>query len=68
MARSQADTGCRSSEPSLLMSGSCCSGSQISGGSARSVSPKNPGGPTPMTVNGCPFSTSVDPTIDGSDA
>ena len=50
------------------MSGSCCSGSHRSGGSARSVSPKNPGGVTPATVNDWPSMTSVDPTTDASPA
>ena len=48
------------------MSGSCCSGIHRSGGSPRNVSPKNPGGVTPTTVNGWPSTTSVAPTIDGS--
>ena len=34
---------------------------QKSAGSPRSVSPKNPGGVTPTTVNGCPSTTSVAP-------
>ncbi len=47
--------------------GSCCIGIQISGGSLRSVSPKNPGGVMPMTVIGCPSRIMVEPTIFGSD-
>ena len=45
--RRQADAATRLSPSS---SGSCCNGIQISGGSLRSVSPKNPGGATPMMV------------------
>ena len=65
ITRSHAETGWRRSDVSPLISGSCCSGIHRSGGSPRSVSPKNPGGVTPTTVNGCPSMTSVAPTIDG---
>ena len=41
-------------------------GIQISGGSLRSVSPKNPGGATPITVNGWPSTMKVEPTTEGS--
>ena len=67
ITRSHADMGWRSSDVSApLMSGSCCSGSQRSGGSARRVSPKNPGGAIPETVNACPSIISVEPTTEGS--
>ena len=66
IARSHAATGWRSSELSPAISGSCWSGIQRSGGSPRSVSPKNPGGATPMTVNGWPSTTNVEPTTEGS--
>ena len=46
--------------------GSCCTGIQISGGSLRKVSPKKPGGVTPITVNGCPSTTKLEPTTEGS--
>ncbi len=39
----------------------------MSGGLPRSVSPKNPGGATPITVNGWPSTTKVEPTTEGSD-
>ena len=55
ITRSQAEMGWRRIDVSPLISGSCWSGIQRSGGSPRSVSPKNPGGVTPTTVNGCPF-------------
>jgi hypothetical protein len=63
MTRSQAATGCRRMEVSPLISGSCWSGNHRSGGSGFSVSPKNPGGITPATVNAWPSMTTVDPTI-----
>ena len=66
ITRSHAEIGCRSSVFSPLMTGSCCTGIHMSGGSPRSVSPKNPGGVTPTTVNGCPSTTSVEPTTAGS--
>ena len=66
MTRSHADTGCRRIVFPPLMTGSCWSGIHMSGGSPRSVSPKNPGGVTPATVNGCPSTTNVAPTTDGS--
>ena len=66
ITRSHAETGWRSSEPPPAISGSCCSGIQRSGGLPRSVSPKNPGGAMPMTVNGCPSTTKVEPTTEGS--
>ena len=37
-------------------------GIQRSGGSPRSVSPKNPGGATPITVKGWPSTMKVEPT------
>ena len=58
--------GCPSSEFSPLIVRSCCSGIHMSGGSPRSVSPKNPGGVIPTTVNGCPSTTNVEPTTAGS--
>src|SRR5437667_1467235 len=42
--RSHAETGWRSRLPPALIMGSCCRGTQISGGSLWRVSPKNPGG------------------------
>jgi hypothetical protein len=68
MTRNHAPIGCRSSDVSPLISGSCCSGIHMSGGSPRNVSPKNPGGATPSTVKGFPSMTSVAPTIAGSPA
>ena len=66
ITRSHDEIGWRSSDVSApVMSGSCCSGTHMSGGSARSVSPKKPGGVTPATVNAWPSMTSVAPTIDG---
>jgi hypothetical protein len=51
ITRSHDEMGWRSSDVvAPVMSGSCCSGTHRSGGSARSVSPKNPGGVTPATV------------------
>ena len=67
MTNSQGEVDCRNREPSPAIVGSCCSGIQRSGGNARTVSPKNPAAATPMTVNGRPSSTSVEPTTDGSD-
>ena len=48
------------------ISGSCCNGIQISGGSLRRVSPKNPGAAMPIAVKGCPSTTNVEPTTAGS--
>src|SRR5579883_1624406 len=42
ITRSQAETDWCSSSPVPSIRGSCCKGSQISGGSARKVSPKKP--------------------------
>ena len=64
--RSHAETGWLSSAALPSIIGSCWTGSQISGGSLRSVSPKNPGGATPMTVNGWPSMTKFEPTTFGS--
>ena len=50
--RNQAPIGWRRREFSPWSIGSCWSGSQMSGGSLRSVSPKNPGGAMPTTVHG----------------
>ena len=66
MTRSHAEIGCRSSVLPPAINGSCCSGIQTSGGLPRSVSPKNPGGAMPTTVNGRPSMTKDDPTTDGS--
>ena len=67
ITRSQEEIGCRSNDVSApAISGSCCSGTHRSGGSARSVSPKKPGGVTPATVNAWPSMTSVEPTIEVS--
>src|ERR1035438_5575208 len=66
MTRSHAEGDWRSKEPDGLMVGSCWSGIHRSGGSLRSVSPKNPGTATPITVNGCPSITKADPITDGS--
>ncbi|MEI9972589.1 MAG: hypothetical protein WDO73_11340 [Ignavibacteriota bacterium] len=38
----------------------------VGGGLPRSVSPKKPGGATPITVNGCPSTISVEPTTEVS--
>ena len=66
MTRSHADTDCCSNAPSPSMTGSWFSGSQRSGGSPRSVSPKNPAGATPTIVTGCPCARNVAPTTAGS--
>ena len=47
--RSHAPADWRSNVPSPAIIGSCCTGIQISGGSLRNVSPKKPGGATPIT-------------------
>src|SRR5580693_546520 len=65
MTRSHADGDWRSNDPEGLMIGSCCVGIHRSGGSLRSVSPKNPGGAMPITVNGCPSMKNAEPTTDG---
>ena len=57
ITRSHEEIGCRSSDVSVpAISGSCCNGTHMSGGSAFSVSPKKPGGVTPATVKACPSS------------
>ena len=67
ITRSHAEIGWRRSDVSApAISGSCCNGTHMSGGSAFSVSPKNPGGVTPATVKAWPSTTSVAPTIEGS--
>ena len=64
--RSQAEIDWCSRLPSPSIMGSCCTGTQISGGSLSSVSPKNPAGATPITVSGCPSTMKVAPTTEGS--
>src|SRR6266436_3968173 len=59
--RSHADTGWRNRLPSAFIIGSCCRGTQMSGGSLSRVSPKNPGGATPITVTGWPSTTHAHP-------
>src|SRR6516164_3806245 len=62
MTRSHAEIGCRSRLASPRIIGSCCTGTQMSGGSLSSISPKNRAGATPITVNGLPSTTNVAPT------
>src|ERR1700733_9974896 len=64
ITRSHADGDWRSN-PDGFMTGSCCNGIHKSGGSPRRVSPKNPGGAMPITVNGCPSMKNGEPMTDG---
>src|ERR1035441_10787908 len=66
ITRNHAPTDWCSRAPSPAMRGSCCTGIQMSGGSLRKVSPKNPGGAMPITANGCPSTTKLEPTTEGS--
>jgi hypothetical protein len=66
MIRSQLVAVWLSRELAPCIVGSWLSAIQDSGGSLRSVSPKNPGGAMPTTVKGWPSTISVDPRIEGS--